>query len=227
LYRYDSESVSENQCCGSELIFFGFGSTKYFFRIRILRLIFWPGIFLNGASHCFYSICVWNLYYREKSLPIENHIFSLSSGGSETFTKFLNLFYNRVWILIRIRTFFVFGSGQNLRILSDSDPQHWWKQYRYSITYEYPKDFRIRIYKFLFRIWIRIYKFLFQIRINKFLFQIRIRIIDRHITGTYFSIYGTKCLWKTCTGTTEKSYALEKPLRCFYLSSVWFAIFQQ
>jgi hypothetical protein len=75
LYRYDSESVSENQCCGSELIFFGFGSTKYFFRIRILRLIFWPGIFLNGASHCFYSICVWNLYYREKSLPIENHIF--------------------------------------------------------------------------------------------------------------------------------------------------------
>jgi hypothetical protein len=34
------------QCCGSELIFFGFGSTNYFFRIwiririRILRLIF-------------------------------------------------------------------------------------------------------------------------------------------------------------------------------------------
>jgi hypothetical protein len=33
-----------HQCCGSELIFFGFGSTNYFFRIRIririLRLIF-------------------------------------------------------------------------------------------------------------------------------------------------------------------------------------------
>jgi hypothetical protein len=37
--------------------------------------------------------------------------------------------YNSVWIRIRIRiriqTFFGFGSSQNIRIISDSDPQHW------------------------------------------------------------------------------------------------------
>jgi hypothetical protein len=42
-----------NHCCGSEIIFFGFGST-HFFRIRIFILIFWPEIFSNGASHSFY-----------------------------------------------------------------------------------------------------------------------------------------------------------------------------
>jgi hypothetical protein len=43
------------------------------------------------------------------------------------FTKIL--FYNSVWIRIQIRTFFGgfgFGPSQNIRILSDSDPQHWY-----------------------------------------------------------------------------------------------------
>jgi hypothetical protein len=52
IYRY---RMTSNQFCGSELIFFGFGSTNFFrIRIRILRLIFWPQIFLNVASNCFH-----------------------------------------------------------------------------------------------------------------------------------------------------------------------------
>jgi hypothetical protein len=38
-----------NQCCGSELILF---RIRIWFRIQILRLIFWPEIFLNDAFRC-------------------------------------------------------------------------------------------------------------------------------------------------------------------------------
>jgi hypothetical protein len=68
---------------------------KIFFRILIrfliliLKLIFWPEIFKNGAIHCFH-ICYLNLYNRKNSAK-EKNVFSLSS-----FHKNLN-FINSVW----------------------------------------------------------------------------------------------------------------------------------
>jgi hypothetical protein len=59
-------------------------------------------------------------YDREKSFPSKKPTFfsfkCLICDFSQNF-----LLYNSVWI----RTFFGFGSSLNIRILSDSDPQHW------------------------------------------------------------------------------------------------------
>jgi hypothetical protein len=88
------------RCCGSELIFFRFRSNNFFFRIRILRLTFWPSIFLNFAS-CFHRYVFWNLYVREKKFSIEKHKIFLFQVF-DLLNKFS--FYNSVGI--RIRTFF-------------------------------------------------------------------------------------------------------------------------
>jgi hypothetical protein len=55
--------------------------------------------------------------YRKNIHFVLFHVFTVPSDFSE-----LLLFYSSIWI--RILTFFGFGSGQNLCILSDSDPQH-------------------------------------------------------------------------------------------------------
>jgi hypothetical protein len=116
----DPDQGWENQCCGSELIFFGFGSTNYFFRIRIwiririLRLIFLPQIFLNVASNCF-------------------HMCSETCTSEKTnFQVFVFWFFTKIFILQQCLNpnpnfSFGFGSSQNIRIISDSDPQHWRK----------------------------------------------------------------------------------------------------
>jgi hypothetical protein len=79
-----------------------------------------------GPEIIFFRIWIYNFFFGYGSFPIEKTylLFSLLCVWSAFFTN-LFLFYNSVWIRIRIRTFFGFGSGQNLRILSDSDPQHW------------------------------------------------------------------------------------------------------
>jgi hypothetical protein len=97
----------------------------HFFRIRILILIFWPG--RNFLKWCLLllSYMFWNLYDREKKVfQLKNvRFFSLPSVRSAIFRQNF-LFYNSVWI--RIRTFFGFGSSQTIRIISDSEPQHFW-----------------------------------------------------------------------------------------------------
>jgi hypothetical protein len=70
------------------------------------------------------SYVFWNLYVRENKFLIEKPKIFLF----QVFQVFSS--YNSVWIRfrvrIRIRTFvFGFGSSQNIRIISDSDPQHW------------------------------------------------------------------------------------------------------
>jgi hypothetical protein len=134
----------KNQCCGSELIFFGFGfgSTNYFFfririRIRILRLIFWAQIFLNGASDCFH-MCSGTCTSEKKKLSIEKHRIFL-------FQVFDFWFFTKMFILQQCLNpnpypnpnflfGFGFGSSQNIRIISDSDPQHWKKHTFCSLT---------------------------------------------------------------------------------------------
>jgi hypothetical protein len=105
------------QCCGSELIFFefGFGSTNFFrFQIRILTLIFWPEIVLNGASHCFY-MCSGSCTTEKKVFQLKNLRFFSFKYLTCDFSHKIFLFYNSVWIRIQIRTFFSDP---------DSDPQH-------------------------------------------------------------------------------------------------------
>jgi hypothetical protein len=111
--------ISINQCCGSELIFFGFGSTNYFFRIRIririLRLIFSPQIFLNGASNCFH-MCSGTCTSEKKKLAIEKHKIFL-------FQVFDFWFFTKMFILQQCLNpnpypnpnfLFGFGSSQNI-----------------------------------------------------------------------------------------------------------------
>jgi hypothetical protein len=109
-----------------QIHFFRIWIHKFYFRfrIRILRLLFWPEIFENGASHCFRMCSVFQLKNVRFFLF---HVF-----GLRFFTKFL--FYNSVWIRIQIWTFFgfEFGSRQNIRIISDSDPQHCWRRILFS-----------------------------------------------------------------------------------------------
>jgi hypothetical protein len=61
----------------------GFGSTNYFFRIRIririLTLIFWPQIFLNGASNCFHICSETCTSEKKKNFNRKTLDFSLSS----------------------------------------------------------------------------------------------------------------------------------------------------
>jgi hypothetical protein len=58
----------------------------------------------------------WNLYDREKGFPPEKRMFMLFELFDMRLFTFLFLFYNSLA--------FGFGSSQNIRILSDSDPQH-------------------------------------------------------------------------------------------------------
>jgi hypothetical protein len=82
-------------------------------RIRILRLIFWHEHFLRSGSHCFHMYA--GTCKKEKSFAIER---TYRVGGYRTFCEGIKL-----WTRIRIPNF-LFGSGQNLRNLSNSDPQH-------------------------------------------------------------------------------------------------------
>jgi hypothetical protein len=50
-----------------QIIFFGFG-----YGFGFLRLIFWPQIFLNGASSCF-PMCSETCTSEKKKFPIEKH----------------------------------------------------------------------------------------------------------------------------------------------------------
>jgi hypothetical protein len=117
------------QCCGSEFIFVGFGSTNF------LLVFGLPEICLNVASLLLCSLEPVPVLQRKKFSNRKNHtgtgtFFSFNCLISD-FSQFF-IFYNSVWI--RIRTFFQirirpkltasvgFGSCQNLRRLSDSDP---------------------------------------------------------------------------------------------------------
>jgi hypothetical protein len=100
------------QCCGSELIFFRFGSKKncIFFRIRIFILIFWPKFFLNGASHCFYTVPVCVLEsVRQRSFPTEKLPYFFS------FKCFICDFSQKKFILQQCL-------DPNPKFFSDSDP---------------------------------------------------------------------------------------------------------
>jgi hypothetical protein len=84
------------------------------YRIRILVLIFWPEFFKLCLS--LLSFVFWNLYDRKKTFPLKNvrffvfQVFDLQLSGSESKSGF---FFG-----------FRFGSSQNIRIISDCDPQH-------------------------------------------------------------------------------------------------------
>jgi hypothetical protein len=93
-------------------IFVGFGSTKYFFRIqiRILRLIFRPQIFLNGASNCFHMCSGTCRYVREKKFSIEKHKVFL-------FQVFDLRFFTQIFILQQCLVPY-----PNPNFFSDSDP---------------------------------------------------------------------------------------------------------
>jgi hypothetical protein len=135
------------QCCGSGLIFFGFwfGSTIFFririwIRIRILRLIpvFWPQIFLNGASNCFH-MCSETCTSEKKNFSMEKHeIFLLQVFDFLFFTQIFilqqclnpnpypnpNFFF--IWIRIQIQPkhsdYFGFGATTLF----------WWHQLRFA-----------------------------------------------------------------------------------------------
>jgi hypothetical protein len=123
----------------------------HFFRIRIHNcffefgfgsfylLIFWPEIFWNGASHL---LCVLeSVRQRKKFANWKTYVFLFQVFDLRFFTIFLqqcldpnpnlNPNFFRIWIRIQPKysdSFgfrFWFGSSQNIRILSDSDPQHW------------------------------------------------------------------------------------------------------
>jgi hypothetical protein len=70
-------------------------------------------------SHCVHMLS--GACKQKKSFAIEKHTYILFSFNFDL--SELLLFYSTIWI--QIRTFFGFRSGQNLRGLSDSDPQHW------------------------------------------------------------------------------------------------------
>jgi hypothetical protein len=112
------------QCCGSKLIYFGFESTNFFFGfgmwIQILRLIFWPQFFQNGASNCFH-MCSGTCMSEEKNFPIEKHnIFLFQVFDLQFFTRFFilttvsgfesELFLLRIRIQPKLSDSFGFGS---------------------------------------------------------------------------------------------------------------------
>jgi hypothetical protein len=103
-----------------------------FFRIRIHTFFSDSDPYTNILTRNFLKWCLsfffvfWNLYDREKSFPTEKFTFFLFQVFDlPFFTKFVIL--QQCWI----RAFFGFGSSQNIRILSDSDPQHWMKRCLY------------------------------------------------------------------------------------------------
>jgi hypothetical protein len=106
-------SVQYLQCCGSEFLFLGIRIHKFFFlirmRIRILRLIFWPQLFQNGASNCFH-MCSGTCMSEKKKFPIEKHNFFLSQVFDlRFFTRFfilqqcLDPYLNPNFFFIRIQ----------------------------------------------------------------------------------------------------------------------------
>jgi ankyrin repeat protein len=98
----------------------------HFFRIRIQNFFSNLDPYTNILTRNFLKWCVsllsytvpmfWNLYDREKGFPPEKHMFMLFELFDMRLFTFLFLFYNSLG--------FGFGSSQNIRILSDSDPQH-------------------------------------------------------------------------------------------------------
>jgi hypothetical protein len=64
-----STTLSEHQCCGSELIFFGFGSTHFFSDSDPYTNILTRNFLKWCLSLLLYVL--WNLYDREKSFPTE------------------------------------------------------------------------------------------------------------------------------------------------------------
>jgi hypothetical protein len=98
----------------------------HFFGFGFLRLIFWPQIFLNGASNCFH-MCSRTCTSEKKKLSTEKHKIFL-------FKVFDFWFFTKIFFLQQCLNpnpypnflfGFGFGSSQNIRIISDSDPQHW------------------------------------------------------------------------------------------------------
>jgi hypothetical protein len=106
--------------------------------IRILRLIFWPKFFQNGASNCFH-MCSGTCMSEEKNFPIEkNNFFSPSSVWSAIFHKIFilqqcldsnpNFFFIRIRIQPKLSDSFGFGStvfGSDLIWPFLSDPHPW------------------------------------------------------------------------------------------------------
>jgi hypothetical protein len=66
---------------------------------------------LGATSWSLLKFRLWNLYVREKKFSIEKH----------------KIFILQQCLNPNPNFFFGFGSSQNIRIISDSDPQHWQK----------------------------------------------------------------------------------------------------
>jgi hypothetical protein len=103
-YGYD-------QCCGSEFIFFGFGSRNFFgpFRIRIwiLRLILWHDNFLKSGSDCNHMYRITEPVGHKKALLYKKAYRYGTFCSLQVFNLWFSelfLFYCSIWI--RIRTFF-------------------------------------------------------------------------------------------------------------------------
>jgi hypothetical protein len=122
LAKLNSDIGMNGQWCGSELIFFGFGSRIFFscpFRIRILRLIFWHDKFLKSGSH-------W----------VHIHIPATCMTKQKVFLwKKLHYFYFIAVSGFEFESELFFGFGQNFRIFSDPQPCVWVsdRRYRYGI----------------------------------------------------------------------------------------------
>jgi hypothetical protein len=103
------------QCSGSELIFFGFGTTNYgiFFGFGFLRLIFWPQIFLNGASNCFH-MCSGTCNSETKIFNRKTKDFSLSSVW----------FFTKIFILQQCLNPNPYPNPNFLRIRVRIQPKH-------------------------------------------------------------------------------------------------------
>jgi hypothetical protein len=109
-----------DQCCGSKIFWDSDTDPQIFnvkicLRIRILRVIFWPEIFIKSASHC--SHIFWKLCDRKQMFAIEKSMFCLC------FQVFNILFFNNNFCIQKqclypnpylnlIFFWFWFGSGK-------------------------------------------------------------------------------------------------------------------
>jgi hypothetical protein len=115
----------DEQCCGSELIFLdsdphiflfglGFGSLYYYFDTKLLKMV--PLIafmFVLESVRQRKMFSNWKLFFSFKCL-----IFAFS----QIFLNFTTVPGSE----LKSELFYGFGSRKNIRILSNSDPQHCW-----------------------------------------------------------------------------------------------------